>query len=206
MKRRSKAIKTAVDEYNDAAGKLDGSIKKLEIKDALEYVFLGEFDVLRNTRRRILEKPWARRAERETANIYFKLLRAEEEVRRLNIEIRRLITFICDYHKKTSKIIAELAQSNPKLGHQLQKRVRLRKQHDVNHLRRLRQLSLMGGFTGSFHLGKQAGDGEDGDDDIDKALEALDGLDSGSTPNSDDELDLDLASHVDSTLETVLRS
>ena len=104
LKRRSKAIKTAVDEYNDAASKLDGSIKKLDVKDVLEFVFLGEFDILRSTRRRIIERPWAQRAERETMNIYFKLLRAEEEVRRLNIEIRRLITFISDYHKKTSEI------------------------------------------------------------------------------------------------------
>ena len=204
LKRRSKAIKTAVDEYNDAAGKLDGNIKNLDVKDVLEFVFLGEFDILRNTRRQICKKPWSRRAERETMNIYFKLLRAQEEIRRLNIEVRRLITFIYDYHKKMSKITAELARSNAKLGHQLQKRARLRKEHDINHLRRLRLLSSMEGFSGTLDAGRRVGGGVSGNDNVDEMLDAFDGQDGAGASDSDDGIDLDLAMHVDLTLDTVL--
>ena len=133
---------------------------------------------------------------------YFKLLRAEEEVRRLNIEIRRLITFISDYHKKTSEISEELTRTNAKLGHQLRKQMRLRKRHDINHLHRLRQLGQLEGFSGFIYTGQAEGEGGD---NIDSILEALGEWDGASTSSSDDELDYESAVNVDTTLETVLR-
>ena len=143
-------------------------------------------------------------------NIYFKSIRAEEEIRRLNIEVRRLVTFISDYHRKISSVLAELEQSDLELAHQLRKRIRLRKQHDIIHLRRLRQLSLQDGFSGSLCKRTRIGDGEDGNgedgdgvsDGISEVFGGLEGDD--STLSSDDEADMDLAMCVDRTMNIVL--
>jgi hypothetical protein len=40
--------------------------------------------------------PWAMHAARQAMDGYFKLLRAEEEIARLNIEIRQFLTFMHD--------------------------------------------------------------------------------------------------------------
>ena len=54
LKTRSKTVKTAVSVYNDAAKKL--SKPMLELKSVLDYVRLGQFDLLRLSRHNIYGK------------------------------------------------------------------------------------------------------------------------------------------------------
>ena len=61
----------------------------------MEYAFLSDFDLLSDTRSDVRLKIWAKPAS-QVMDQYFKMERAREEIARLNIEIPRLTTYICD--------------------------------------------------------------------------------------------------------------
>lgn len=153
LKRRSQAVKTAVTEYNTAAGLFNQSIKKLDIKEVLDFVYIGQFDLLRSSRRNLTSKPWTRPAEREALTSYYKLQRAQEEIKRLNVEIRRLLTYIHDHRLQVEQILADMKISDPHLAHQLERNFKARRALDRVHLSRFKKLVKSGGFTGSCVLG-----------------------------------------------------
>ncbi|KAJ6448466.1 hypothetical protein C8R45DRAFT_763952, partial [Mycena sanguinolenta] len=68
----------------------------LDWEEVVEYAFLADFDLLREGRRDIRDERWAKPAGRAAMDQHYKLLRAEEEIERLNIEIRRLVTYMRD--------------------------------------------------------------------------------------------------------------
>ena len=59
-------------------------------------VSVADFDLLHDTRQDIRTLDWAQIANREGTVMYFGLKCAKEEICRLNIEIRRLLTFLYD--------------------------------------------------------------------------------------------------------------
>ncbi|KAF8171737.1 hypothetical protein K438DRAFT_1612745 [Mycena galopus ATCC 62051] len=63
-------------------------------EQVVEYAFLADFNILRDTRAEVQSKPWARPAHRLAMDHYFKTLRAREEIKCLDIEIRQVITWI----------------------------------------------------------------------------------------------------------------
>ncbi|KAF8587248.1 hypothetical protein K439DRAFT_854298 [Ramaria rubella] len=79
MKARSQAIRTAIKHYNDAAMARRPARATLDPKDVLDYVFLTEFDLLRDARDDIRNQPWARAPERLASVAYFKIRRSLEE-------------------------------------------------------------------------------------------------------------------------------
>ncbi|KAJ3794127.1 hypothetical protein GGU11DRAFT_846356 [Lentinula aff. detonsa] len=95
LKARSQAIRTAVTTYNDAAAELGRP--QLTWDQVIEYSFLSNFDLLRDARRDV-------RTGRLALDQYYKLLRAPEEIIRLNKEIRSLITYI---HEETAPHMTE---------------------------------------------------------------------------------------------------
>ncbi|KAJ7747601.1 hypothetical protein B0H14DRAFT_3097002 [Mycena olivaceomarginata] len=84
----SKAVKNAIDRYNDAAAMLEPPMPKLTWEKVVEYAFLADFDILRDTRA-------------ET-------LRAREEIKRLDIEIQRVVTWIRDKNRFLRRMEAKL--------------------------------------------------------------------------------------------------
>ncbi len=68
----------------------------LDWEEVVNYACLAEFDLLRDTRQDVRERPWARPANRLIMDKYFKLERAREEITRLNVEIRRVLTHLQD--------------------------------------------------------------------------------------------------------------
>ncbi len=66
----------------------------LKWEDVIEYTFLSEFDLLKNTTEDIRENPWANSAIREASDAYYRIIHAQEEVHRLNIKIRQFVTKI----------------------------------------------------------------------------------------------------------------
>lgn len=125
LKRRSQAVKMAVKEYNLAAANFDSSIKEIDAKEVLEYVYIGQFDILRCSRRQITAKPWSRPAEREALISFFRLQRAREEIVRLEVEMRRLTTYMRDFKLHAERISSTLEEDNRLLAHQFKKRFRL---------------------------------------------------------------------------------
>ncbi|KAJ7064422.1 hypothetical protein B0H15DRAFT_762046, partial [Mycena belliarum] len=69
---------------------------ELTWEQVVDYAFLSDFDLLGGGREDIRDEPWAKPSGRIAMDLYFKIERAGEEVERLNIEIRRLVTYMRD--------------------------------------------------------------------------------------------------------------
>lgn len=81
LKARSRAIRTALDKYNAAATAMVPSRQLLDWEQVVEYAFLSDFDLLRDTRQDIRSRPWATPAARLAMDQAFKLRRAKEEIK-----------------------------------------------------------------------------------------------------------------------------
>jgi hypothetical protein len=96
-------------------------------------------------------------ANREIASHYFKVLRAREEIHRLNIEIRRLYTAIHDEQDHLLKTSESLAHSDPMQAAEVHEIYHTRKRIDQIHLTRLMAIMTMPGYSGSTKRGIWAG-------------------------------------------------
>ncbi|KAJ7336988.1 hypothetical protein DFH08DRAFT_706012 [Mycena albidolilacea] len=99
LQARSKAVKNAIERYNDAAAALDPPMHSVPWGQVVAYAFLADFDILRDTCAEVQSKPPSRPAYRLAIDWYFKTLRAREEIKCLNIEIRRVVTWIRDENR-----------------------------------------------------------------------------------------------------------
>ncbi|KAF8185870.1 hypothetical protein K438DRAFT_2154751, partial [Mycena galopus ATCC 62051] len=163
LQARSKAVKNAIDRYNDAAITPDPPMPRLSWEQVVEYAFLADFDILRDTRAEVQSKPWTRPAYRLAMDRYFKILRAWEEIKRLDIEIRRVVTWISDENRFLRRMEKNLRVADGKTEEQVEEerqmavQVRLyrqrRRRFDAGHLERFGKLAQTPGFTGSLQCG-----------------------------------------------------
>ncbi|TFK59396.1 hypothetical protein BDN72DRAFT_780810, partial [Pluteus cervinus] len=153
LKTRSQAIRTALEKYNLAASKLRPPGRTLDWDEISEYSFLSEFDLLRDSRQDIRKKPWAKPAARRLMDRFFKLERAREEITRLNVEIRRLVTYIEDEERFFEVSMAVLKTTNAPLAHEVYLYSQERGRANTIHRQRLQRLSSMDGFTGTLEFG-----------------------------------------------------
>ena len=112
LKAHSRAIRTALDRYNTAATALVPPRQLLDWEQVVEYAFLSNFDLLRDTRQDIWSRPWAMPAARLAMDQSFKIRCAKEEIKWLNIEIRRFATYL--WLKESC-----IKLSNPPLANQI---------------------------------------------------------------------------------------
>lgn len=157
MKTRAEAIKRALNDYNDAAVQLNPPRDRLSWEKVISAVTLADFDVLRDTRTDIRSFPWAQPARREAMTLHFGVQRAREEITRLNVEIRRLLTFMIDNHVDFYRAVSSTLVTNPSLAHELSCRWEHRTQIHAAVTRRLRLTSRLKGFTGSLLPGSREG-------------------------------------------------
>ncbi|KAG6848526.1 hypothetical protein H0H93_016281 [Arthromyces matolae] len=167
LKSRSQAIRTSLERYNAAAAKMSPRRETLSWDQVVEYAFLADFDLLRDCRQDISERPWARPSARLAMDQYFKIQRAEEEIQRLNIEIKRVITHMQDEEAFLSAKAIEVAGANPSLAHQILLYREERTRFYKIHRRRFQKLARNPLFTGSIAPGVP----------IDKALLVSDAMD-----------------------------
>ncbi|KAL5485652.1 hypothetical protein ACEPAI_6693 [Sanghuangporus weigelae] len=144
LKSRSQAIQTAVLKYNQAALNLPTPRTPIDMSDVLEYVFVGEFDLLRESRYNILEKPWTQPTAREAVATYFKLQRLHVELARLTIEQRRLLVFMKDVEIEMKQQLGELEKESEQLAFQLQKRLDIQVKVNGIQRQRLAQITHLG--------------------------------------------------------------
>lgn len=98
---RSKAIQRALNAYNIAATKIDPPRPTLTWAHIVEYTSIAEFELLRSgLNGDIRNAEWMNQQNREATICYLKLQRAKEEIHRLNIEIKRLDTWIVNECKE----------------------------------------------------------------------------------------------------------
>ncbi|KAF8156233.1 hypothetical protein K438DRAFT_1687363, partial [Mycena galopus ATCC 62051] len=151
LKTRAVAIQHAIVEYNSAAALLTPPRPQLNWAQVVETVSPAEFDFLRDTRTDIRTLPWADPLRREAMVLYFGIKRSKEEIVRLNVEIRRLLTFMIDDHVDYYKAIATCIRRTADLG--LARELSEQWEHcsNINQgiVKRLVKASRLVGFTGS---------------------------------------------------------
>ncbi|KAI5983709.1 hypothetical protein EDD15DRAFT_2201865 [Pisolithus albus] len=151
LQTRSAAIRAALTQYNTAAKALGR--RTLEFDEVVKYAFLSDFDLLRDMRQDISTRPWALPAARLAINTYFKLCRAEEEVIRLNVEIRRVVTYLVDEDRYLRACEALYQDDNPILAYQISRYHTIRSRFTPLHLRSLEKISRLSGFSGTLTPG-----------------------------------------------------
>ncbi|KAJ3558554.1 hypothetical protein NP233_g11487 [Leucocoprinus birnbaumii] len=138
LRQRSQAIRNAIDEYNAAAAELKPP----------------HFTLLRDCREDVTQRIWARPTSRRLMDQYFKTVRAREEIVRLNVEIRRVITHMHDEEQFLRAKEAALAPKDAYLAHQIKKLRLERTRFNEIHARRFAKLKKVSGFTGCLALGR----------------------------------------------------
>jgi hypothetical protein len=114
--RRSAAVHTALNNYNALAPLQQPPQPILEYNAVATYGWLGEFELLKESRHDVLHKPWANSANREVAAKFYKIVCAREELVRLNVEIRRLQTWLDDEDSLLISTADRLQETKPLLG------------------------------------------------------------------------------------------
>ncbi|KAJ7018839.1 hypothetical protein C8F04DRAFT_1214492 [Mycena alexandri] len=154
LQARSKGVKSALDTYNTAAAALSPPRTPLTWDQIVDYAFLSDFDLLREGREDICDEPWAQPGGRLAMDQHFKLLRADEEIARLNLEIPRFITYMADEEAFLIHHEGRLRDNgNTVLAHQVWLQRRERGRFHALHMDRLVKLSKEPGFTASLLRG-----------------------------------------------------
>ncbi|KAJ7688290.1 hypothetical protein B0H17DRAFT_896851, partial [Mycena rosella] len=148
------AIKSAIDRYNLTADSMIPPKINLSWEEVIEYTFLSDFDLLREGQEDIRGEIWASPAGCVAMDQHFKLLHADEEIIRLNIELQRLVTYMTDkegflvHHKTRLR-----AEGEDTLAYQVQVHQMERSRFNAQHMERLVKLSKEAGFSGSITAG-----------------------------------------------------
>lgn len=129
---------------------MDPPAPRLEWKQLMEYTFISEFELLKHagSHRDITTEPWASPINREMTTKHFKIIRAHEEVTRLNIEAHRLRTSIRDEHQTFEHSIAQTRESDPSLAFKIQRLYNVRRRVNITHSRVLDDIDALPGFSG----------------------------------------------------------
>ncbi|KAH7904203.1 hypothetical protein BJ138DRAFT_1239965, partial [Hygrophoropsis aurantiaca] len=157
LQTRCKAIKSALKVYNDAAHALSPPAPTLEWERVSHYAFLEEFTLLRETRVDIRSKRWAEPAVREAMKQSLRIKRAQEEIIRCNIEIRRIQTAIHDEEKHFDQVIDRLKASDSHLMGPINEFCNRRRRINAHVMARIAQTFELPGFTGDKSNGNRLG-------------------------------------------------
>ncbi|KAH9853435.1 hypothetical protein C2E23DRAFT_698062, partial [Lenzites betulinus] len=157
LKTRAEAIRKALAKYNRYAGELKPPKPELSVAEVMELVSLGEFDLLRETRQDIREKPWAQRTHRDAMGVYFNVKRAREEIARLNVEISRLFSAMVDDHVDHYHAAATVRDMSPTLARELALRQQYLNVVNEKTVAWLLKTSQLPGFSGTLRYGYRVG-------------------------------------------------
>lgn len=84
---------------------------------------------------------------------YFKILRAREEILRLNVEIRRVATYLVDEDRYLRTCEAQVCAYDERLAHQIGLHRMQRGRFNARHVQRLHDIAGLSGFTGTIAPG-----------------------------------------------------
>ena len=147
-------IRTALERYNMAATAMVPPCRQLRWDEVVEYMFLSEFDLLCDTRQDVSHHPWTTPAGQQAMDSYFKRRHAKEEIARLNIEIRRLVTYIKDEEHYLRACEDALKVQHPGLAHQISIKRNIRGHFHRSHIQTLHTISQLLGFSGMLSPGQ----------------------------------------------------
>ncbi|KAJ7266177.1 hypothetical protein C8J57DRAFT_1436117 [Mycena rebaudengoi] len=149
------AIRNALKNYNMAADALSPPARRLEWAEVIDYTFLADFDLLRGGTELETILPWATPSARMLMDSYFRIERAKEEITRLDIEIRRVVTHIRDERVFFIEKENALKESDPALAFFVRRHRFERERFDTVHMDRFKKLEKKLGarFTGTLEPG-----------------------------------------------------
>lgn len=129
--------------------------RTLKWDEVIEFTFLADFDILRDPEANAAIRPWAAPAARELMDTHFKIERAKEEIKRLNIEIQRLVTYIRDEKEFLLRKEAEAKETDPPLAFFVGRYRNRHGRFDDVHIERLKKMVKKLGhrFTGTLKPG-----------------------------------------------------
>jgi len=154
LKAQSKAIQRALMAYNKAAVSFDPPRPKLTWAEIVEYSTIAKFDLLRSgARQDIHNLEWANARNREATVCHLKILRAQEEITRLNIEIKRIATWIVDEGTAFDHAIQE-SQGDIILNGTVHAFVAQRRRLNDDLQHKLRSIYALPGYTGACGIGE----------------------------------------------------
>ncbi|KAJ7086900.1 hypothetical protein B0H15DRAFT_950408 [Mycena belliarum] len=157
LRTRADAIHRALNDYNLAATSLNPPRDPLTWAQVLLNVSLADFDLLRDTRSDIRQLPWANPTRLEAAALHFGITRAKEEISRLNVEIKRLISFMIDEHVDYYRAISSRMFTDPRMALELSGRYQYSARINKSIVERLAKASRLPGFSGNLFPGKRLG-------------------------------------------------
>ncbi|KAG6379623.1 hypothetical protein JVT61DRAFT_10136 [Boletus reticuloceps] len=176
LAKRSTAIRTTLERYNKLAPRQTPPRRTLDYTEVISYATLGDFALLKSSHTDILSKPWATLTNRDMLTKYFKVLRSQEEIERLNVEIRRLAAWV-DFDDRKIHLSAEQLRQDgfPYLAVEMD--LLYAEHHRVNdvHRVRLRKMYLLMGFSGSRPPPAISDDGGDVADEIEEEEDVVNG-------------------------------
>jgi len=120
-------------------------------------VNVADFDLLRDTRQNIQMLAWAQPANREGMVMYFSIKHAKEEICHLNVEIRRLLTFLYDNYINHYRAVTTHIITNPPLTSEISSQWSYRERIHEAIVKCLIQTSHLPGFTGNLFYGQRVG-------------------------------------------------
>ncbi|KAG2149247.1 hypothetical protein DEU56DRAFT_729669 [Suillus clintonianus] len=150
LQTRSMAIRNALDRYNAAVRALSPPRRMLKWEEVVEYAFLADFDLLRDSRSDVSQRQWATPAARQATDLYFKHCRAKEEITRLNVEVRCLASYIHDEDHYLRECQQQAEAFSPALAHQISLRRQARGRFNFCHIKHLQDIARLPGFSGTI--------------------------------------------------------
>jgi hypothetical protein len=148
LARRSAAIRTALANYNALTPLQKPPRPILQYSEVASFAFLGDFTLLKHSRHDVVNKPWAVATNRDMALKYFKIVCAHSEIHRLNIEIRRLQTWVDKEDAELLSAANTIAETDAYLASEVHAfRLDRKRVNDV-HRARLRAVYNIKGYTG----------------------------------------------------------
>ncbi|KAJ7724529.1 hypothetical protein B0H16DRAFT_1472382 [Mycena metata] len=152
LQTRSKTIRAALARYNTAASALDPPRRHVTWEEVIDFTFLADFNILRDPEGISELRPWATPAARQLMDTHFKILRAKEEIIRLNVEIHCFVTYMQDEREYLMKKEAEVALTDPYLAFFIRQYRWRRGRFDEGHMKRFQAMKKRLGprFTGTL--------------------------------------------------------
>jgi len=150
LSRHCAGIRNAIKCYNDLAPLQKPPRPLLMYSEVVDYCTFSEFEILKHSDHDVLSKEWATLTNRQAANKYFKIKRAEEEICRCNVEIARVRAWVDKDDRVMSEAVAANEGSDPAFAAHL-KVLQIQRRHVNDHLRtRLGQIYKLRGYSGSL--------------------------------------------------------
>lgn len=145
LRARSQAIRTALSAYNKLACQMNPPKPRLDWDAVVEYSYLSQFELLRDCRQDVRQRPWAAPAARLISQSYLKAQRAKEEIGRLNIEARRLFAWLKDEYWSLK---ASRDSTEPLIAREIDALIKRHVEIGAIQQRRLLQVVDLSGYSG----------------------------------------------------------